>query len=62
VTLPFSTAITQDRPISDQSSSALYLGNLLLAFVMLAAMHLFAQYDSRVIDPGRRSRFDAVRP
>ena len=57
VAIPFSTAITQDRPIHDRLSSALYIGNLLLAFVALAAMHLVARYDPRVMDPGRRGTF-----
>lgn len=57
VAIPFSTAITQDRATHDRVSSALYLGNLLLAFVTLAAMHLVARHDSRVIDPACRGTF-----
>lgn len=57
VVIPFSTAITQDRAVHDRPSSALYLGNLLLAFLALAAMHLVSRYDPRVIDPGRHGTF-----
>lgn len=56
VAIPFSTAISQDR-VHDRLSSALYLGNLLVAFVALAAMHLVARYDPDVVDPGRRGTF-----
>ncbi|WP_345607162.1 TMEM175 family protein [Pseudonocardia adelaidensis] len=57
VVIPFSTAITQDQPAHDRLSSAFYLGNLLLAFVALAAMHLVARYDPPVMDPGCRRTF-----
>lgn len=57
VLIPFSTAITQDRPVEDRLASALYIGNLLLAFVALAAMHLVARYDPQVIDEGCRRTF-----
>lgn len=45
VLIPFSTAITQDRPVEDRLASALYIGNLLLAFV------------PQVIDEGCRRTF-----
>ncbi|MBD0321871.1 MAG: DUF1211 domain-containing protein [Aldersonia sp.] len=57
VTIPFSTAITQDWPMHDRPSSVLYLGNLLVAFLALAAMHLVARYDPHVIAPRRRGAF-----
>ena len=57
VAIPFSTAITHDRAVGDRASNALYIGNLLLAFLALAAMHLVARYDFPVLDPGRRGTF-----
>src|SRR5919112_1665153 len=57
VAIPFSTAITHDRAVGDRASNALYIGNLLLAFLALAAMHLVARYDLPVLDPVRRGTF-----
>lgn len=57
VAIPFSTAITQYVAFHDRPASAFYIGNLLLAFITLAAMHLVARYDSRVLDPRQRGAF-----
>jgi uncharacterized membrane protein len=57
VAIPLSTGITQGQAMHDRFSAALYIGNLLLAFVALAAMHLVARSDPRVLDPGRRGTF-----
>lgn len=58
VTIPFSTALTQDVDMHDRVSSALYLGIMLLAFVALAAMYVVARHDKRVLDPERRDEFE----
>ena len=58
VMIPFSQATTQNLGMDDRPAAVLYIGNLLLAFVALAAMHLVARYDPRVLDPERRATFD----
>lgn len=57
VAIPFSTAITHDVAVNDRPASAFYIGNLLLAFLALAAMHLVARWNPRVIDPSHRGTF-----
>jgi uncharacterized membrane protein len=60
VALPFSTEAIQAAPAADRVATGLYIGNLLLAFLMIAAMHLTARRDPRIVHPERREGFEVT--
>jgi uncharacterized membrane protein len=60
VALPFSTQTIQAAPAADRVATALYIGNLLLAFLMIAAMHLVARGHPRIVHPDKRAEFHAT--
>jgi uncharacterized membrane protein len=60
VALPFSTAANQQASATDRVALALYIGNLLLAFVAIAVMRLIALRQPRLINAERRAAFNAV--
>ncbi|HEY0247538.1 MAG TPA: TMEM175 family protein [Gryllotalpicola sp.] len=57
VALPFSTEANQQSSSDDRVSLALYIGNLLLSFVAIAAMRVAALRDPHIIHADRRADF-----
>jgi uncharacterized membrane protein len=57
VALPFSTEVNQQASSGDRIALALYIGNLLLAFLAIGAMRFIALRDPRLIEPDRLADF-----
>ncbi|MFC4242868.1 TMEM175 family protein [Gryllotalpicola reticulitermitis] len=60
VGLPFSTEANEEAPGSDRGAIALYIANLLLAFVAIALMRITALRNPRLIEPSQREHFSAT--